>query len=66
MKLITRSEKLHQLLKFESRATSMCLKKAKNMEKKVPKPIKKVWSIVGLPAVLDDRDRRRLERAVKT
>ena len=42
----------------------MCLKK-KNREKKVPKSIKKEWSKVGRPAVLDDRGKRRLERAVK-
>ena len=42
----------------------MCLKK-KNREKKVPKSMEKVWSKVGRPAVLDDRDKRRLERAVK-
>ena len=41
----------------------MCLKK--NREKKVPKSIKKIWSKVGCPAVLDDPDKRRLERAVK-
>ena len=40
----------------------MCLK---NREKKVPKSIKKVWSKVSRPAVLDDHDKRRLERAVK-
>lgn len=39
--------------------------KKKNREKKVPKSSKKVWSKVGRPAVLDDRDKRRLERAVK-
>ena len=37
----------------------------KNREKKVPKLIKKVWSKVGRPAILDDCDKRRLERAVK-
>ena len=37
----------------------------KNREKKVPKSIKKIWSKVGCPAVLDDRDKRRLERGVK-
>ena len=62
MKLITRCEKLHQLLRFQSRASSMCLKKT---EKKVPKSMKKVWRKVGRPAVLNDRDKRRLERAVK-
>ena len=42
----------------------MSLKK-KNREKKVPKSMEKVWSKVGRPAVLDHRDKRRLERAVK-
>ena len=37
----------------------------KNREKNVPKLIKKVWSKVGRRTVLDDCDKRRLERAVK-